>query len=292
MPLARADQALAFTEPARRGEHQRERELGGGFGEHVGRVRHDDIARRERGEVEVVHADRAVRDDLELRSPIEDARVDPIEQQAHERVGVRELHVIDPDVPFRGNVDRGAGKCRGHERCQIDRQGRGRDDVHGRSIAVPRAALLAAGTNSCWSTRAGTVLDMNKLATLFPMLLVAACGDDGGTGTPVDSGGSNMDAGSAAKVVAVACPATPAATVMTVNGTDSFMPMNTTISTGGVVKFVMSTLHNVEPNPIAPMSDPNTRVNFGETKCLRFDAAGAYGIYCTTHSFAGTITVQ
>jgi len=132
---------------------------------------------------------------------------------------------------------------------------------------------------------------MKRFAILFPMLLVG-CGDDGGTGTPVDSGGSNMDGGSAAKVVAVTCPATPAATVMTTNTTTAFMPMNTTISTGGVVKFVMSTMHNVEPNPIAPMSDPATRVNFGETKCLRFDQAGAYGIYCSVHSFAGTITVQ
>lgn len=101
-----------------------------------------------------------------------------------------------------------------------------------------------------------------------------------------------MDAGSAAKVVSVTCPATVAATVMTTNAVDAFMPAATTISAGGVVKFVMSTMHDVAPNPIAAMSDPATVVDFGETKCLRFDVAGTYGIYCTTHSFAGTITVQ
>jgi plastocyanin len=133
---------------------------------------------------------------------------------------------------------------------------------------------------------------MKQLAIVVSMLLTA-CGDDGGTGTPpVDSGGSNMDAAMAAKVVAVTCPATPAATVMTTNAVDAFMPMNTTISVGGVVRFVMSTNHNLEPNPIAAMSDPATRVDYGETKCLRFDAAGTYGIYCAAHSFAGTITVQ
>lgn len=132
---------------------------------------------------------------------------------------------------------------------------------------------------------------MKSLVMLLPIALFA-CGDDGGSSPPVDSAGGGDGSGSAAKVVAVTCPATPAATVMTVNLTDSFMPMNTTISVGGVVKFVMATTHNVAPNPIAPMSDPGTVVNFGETKCLRFDAAGAYGIYCTTHSFAGTITVQ
>src|SRR5688500_4660660 len=105
---------------------------------------------------------------------------------------------------------------------------------------------------------------MKRLALLFPMILVG-CGDDGGTGTPMDSGGSNTDM-MAAKVVAVTCPGTPAATVTTVNTTDAFMPMNTTISVGGIVRFVMSSGHNVEPNPIAPMSDPATRVGFGETK--------------------------
>ena len=70
------------------------------------------------------------------------------------------------------------------------------------------------------------------------------------------------------------------------------MPAATTIPVGGVVKFVMSSLHDVAPNPIAPMSDPATVVPFGQTKCLRFDAAGAYGIYCEAHSFAGTITVS
>jgi plastocyanin len=131
---------------------------------------------------------------------------------------------------------------------------------------------------------------MKRIALLFPMMLVA-CGDDGGTQTPVDSGGSGVDM-AAAKVVSVTCPATPAATVTTTNAVDAFMPMNSTISAGGVVRFVMSTNHNVEPNPIAAMSDPATRVDYGETKCLRFDAPGTYGIYCAAHSFAGTITVQ
>lgn len=132
---------------------------------------------------------------------------------------------------------------------------------------------------------------MKRVALLFPMALFA-CGDDGGSGTPIDAAGSGSDAGSAAKVMTVTCPATPDATVTTVNTTDAFMPMNTTISVGGTVKFVMSTMHNVEPNPIAAMSDPGTRVDYGETKCLKFSAAGTYGIYCATHSFAGTITVQ
>jgi plastocyanin len=131
---------------------------------------------------------------------------------------------------------------------------------------------------------------MKRFALLFPLALFA-CGDDGGTGTPVDSAGSNTDM-SSATVMSVTCPGTPNATVMTVNTTDAYMPMATTIPVGGVVKFMMSSLHNVEPNPIAATTDPGTRVGYGETKCLKFTAAGTYGIYCATHSFAGTITVQ
>ena len=93
------------------------------------------------------------------------------------------------------------------------------------------------------------------------------------------------------KVVEIACPASPAATVMTVNGTDSYMPMATTVSVGAVVRFVMSTFHNVAPNTIGT-SDPGLMVGFGATKCLKFNAAGTFSFFCTSHSFAGTVTVQ
>ena len=121
VPLARADEALAFAEAAGGGEHQREGELRGGLGQNVGRVRRHDVSRGERAEVEVVHADRTVRDDLELGRALEDARVDPIEQQAHERVGVGEVHTIDADVPRCGDIDGRPGQRGGHESGQIDR---------------------------------------------------------------------------------------------------------------------------------------------------------------------------
>lgn len=131
---------------------------------------------------------------------------------------------------------------------------------------------------------------MKRLA--FAALLLAACGgDDGGSVTP-DAATTTPDSGTAAKVVAVTCPATPAATVMAVNGTDAYMPMSTTISVGQIVRFQISSFHDVTPNTIAPLTDPAIQVSPGQTKCLQFNQAGTYGFYCSPHGFTGSITVN
>ncbi|HEY5949887.1 MAG TPA: plastocyanin/azurin family copper-binding protein [Kofleriaceae bacterium] len=121
-------------------------------------------------------------------------------------------------------------------------------------------------------------------------LLFAACGGDDGGGVTADAA-KTPDAATN-KVVAVTCPTTADATVMTTNGSFSFMPAATPLALNGVVKFVMSSEHNVVPNTIAPMTDPGLMVNFGETKCLKFTAVGTFGFACGPHSFAGTVTVQ
>ena len=130
---------------------------------------------------------------------------------------------------------------------------------------------------------------MTRLA-LAALLLAACGGDDGGSVTP-DAATQTTDA-AAARVVSVTCPATPAATVMTVNSSDSYMPMATTVSVGSIVKFQMSSSHDVTPNPIGGMTDNAIAVTFGQTKCLQFNQAGTYGFYCSPHGFTGTITVQ
>ena len=59
-----ADEPVALGDPPQEREHQSDRELGGRPRQHVGRVRDDDAALRGRGlEVDVVDADRVVRDD-------------------------------------------------------------------------------------------------------------------------------------------------------------------------------------------------------------------------------------
>lgn len=127
-------------------------------------------------------------------------------------------------------------------------------------------------------------------ALLGLLVAMAACGDDGGGMTVADAAVS-IDA-STNKVVEIACPALPAATVMTVNTNDtSYMPSATTIAVGGIVKFVMSTFHDAGPNPIAT-SDPGLVVGFGATKCLKFNSVGTFGFFCSAHAFAGTITVN
>jgi len=128
---------------------------------------------------------------------------------------------------------------------------------------------------------------MTRIA-LAALLLAACGGDDSGGGTP---DAKLADAANTAKVQAVTCPTTADATVMTSTTADAYVPMATTVPVNAVVKFVMPASHNVAPNT-QTTTDPNLSVNFSETKCLKFTAAGTYGFYCTPHGFTGTITVQ
>jgi plastocyanin len=131
---------------------------------------------------------------------------------------------------------------------------------------------------------------MTRLA-LAALVLAACGGDDGGDNTPMADAAVQPD-GSTAKVVTVQCPASPAATVTTSNLADAYHPMATTISVNGIVKFEMSSSHNVAPNPIAANTDDGLSVGFGQTRCLQFKEAGTYGFMCTPHGFVGTVTVQ
>lgn len=128
---------------------------------------------------------------------------------------------------------------------------------------------------------------MTRLA-LAALLLSACGGDDGGSsGTP--DAGNTADANTN-KVQAVTCPATVDATVTTKPSGESYDPMMTTVPVNAIVKFEMPGDHHVAPNPTS--GDPGLSVGFGETKCLKFTAAGTYGFYCTPHGFSGTIVVQ
>ncbi len=120
------------------------------------------------------------------------------------------------------------------------------------------------------------------------VLVLAACGGDPDPATP--DAASTADA-STNKVQAVTCPTTADATVTTSATIDAYDPMSTTVPVNAVVKFVMPAAHNVVPNT-QTTSDPGLSVNFGETKCLKFTAAGSYGFYCAPHGFTGTIVVQ
>ena len=127
-----------------------------------------------------------------------------------------------------------------------------------------------------------------RVCTLLAMLITfAACG---GSDNP-----ANPDAaidGPGPSVRTVTCPPGQQPTVTATDGNDTtYMPPSTTISVGGLVKFVMPPTHNVAPNSIRP-SDPGIHVDFGKTACLEFSKAGTFSFICTSHSFAGTIVVQ
>jgi plastocyanin len=127
---------------------------------------------------------------------------------------------------------------------------------------------------------------------VFAVLLLAACGGDDGGGMVTPDAAKVIDAAPTNKVMTVTCPATVDATVMTTNTSFSFMPMSNTVPLNGVVKFVMSTDHNVAPNPMAALTDSGLMVGFGQTACLKFTATGTYGFLCAPHGFVGTVTVQ
>ena len=128
---------------------------------------------------------------------------------------------------------------------------------------------------------------MRVCCSLAVLIAFAACGGSDNPGTA----DASVD-GAAPSVRTITCPPGQQPMVMTSDSNDTaYMPSSTTISVGGIVKFMMSPSHNVAPNTIRP-SDPGLHVDFGKTACLEFDKAGTFSFICTTHSFAGTVVVQ
>jgi hypothetical protein len=117
------------------------------------------------------------------------------------------------------------------------------------------------------------------------LLVIAGCDTGGGGGT--------IDAAPDAPPIPVEtlddCPAFVAGTVE--DSPTMFIPKETTITVGQVVKFVITSEHFVIPNTLTT-TDPALMVARGETKCFRFNVPGTYGFLCGVHSFTGTITVQ
>ncbi|MGE5186847.1 MAG: hypothetical protein ACM31C_32560 [Acidobacteriota bacterium] len=114
-------------------------------------------------------------------------------------------------------------------------------------------------------------------------LVLAACGG---------SSSSKSDAPMQASqtVNQVTCPATPDATVTTTDATFAYSPNAVTINQNGIVKFTMSSIHDVVPNSTG--SDPGLMVGFNTTACLQFTAKGTFGFHCMPHGFTGTVTVN
>jgi plastocyanin len=125
---------------------------------------------------------------------------------------------------------------------------------------------------------------MSARLSLVLVSVLAACGDDGGTTTP-------MDAPPVTTTVSQVnpCPATVDATVIT-TGANMYMPMMTTITQGQVVKFTMNAAHDVAP--LNAQSEAALAVPLGAERCFRFTAAKTHTFKCTPHGFTGTIVVN
>jgi plastocyanin len=79
-------------------------------------------------------------------------------------------------------------------------------------------------------------------------------------------------------------------TIVTENNMFDYIPMMRTIDQNDVLRFDMSSTHNVVPT--ASGSDPGLVVGFSQTKCLKFTATGVFTFRCTSHDFVGTVTVN
>src|SRR5688572_30781066 len=125
-----------------------------------------------------------------------------------------------------------------------------------------------------------------SLAALF--VAAAACGGSGGGGDDDDTPDAPVQQATVVEVNP--CPATPDATVIT-TGAFMYMPKDTTITQGQVVKFEMDPSHDVAPSRNMS-TDPGLKVGFGATKCLRFTTAGTFNYFCTPHGFTGSVVVN
>ena len=120
-PVAGADRGDRLGQLARRGEQQREGEVGGGVGEHVRRVADRDAARRGGVEVDVVVADRVVGDRPQPRAALDQRRVDPVGEQRQQTLGVRRAGgsssaaAAGARARRRPRDARAAGRARGRE---------------------------------------------------------------------------------------------------------------------------------------------------------------------------------
>jgi plastocyanin len=151
------------------------------------------------------------------------------------------------------------------------------------------------------------------------LVLLAACGDDGGDGHDHDAAATHdasaidalvpdadptaPDAPAApdaapSAVVEVSCSgATIAVTVTAPSFAYVFTPDDGapadqyTIAVDDIVQFTMPGSHDATSGPPnAP--DGQFATGFGQTKCFQFTATGSYPFHCTPHDFDATLIVE
>lgn len=119
------------------------------------------------------------------------------------------------------------------------------------------------------------------------MVLLTGC-ETGGGGESVTVDAA-PDTPPVAVVALSSCPSTVAADI--IDSPTAFIPKDSTISIGQVVRFTITAEHFVIPNTLKT-TDPALMVSRGQTKCFKFNVAGTYNFLCGVHSFPGSIIVQ
>ncbi len=156
-------------------------------------------------------------------------------------------------------------------------------------------------------------MKLYELAILITTLL-AGCGDDGSGPTPIDAAvidaaaidaaaidARPIDAGldarmidaAPATVVVVPCAGAAIASDVTAPGF-AYTITDNTVAVNAIVRFTMPGIHNAISGTVSGgmgTADGQFRVDFSQTKCLRFTAAGTFPFYCGPHLFTGSLTV-
>ena len=123
-----------------------------------------------------------------------------------------------------------------------------------------------------------------RLSLVLISSLFAACGGGSDSKSP---DAATTDAPPATIVRVDPCPGTVAVTITTEAA--KFSDPAVTITQGQVVKIVSTASHPVGPNT---GTEATLTVPEGQTRCFQFTATGTFGIRCTFHGYAGTITVN
>jgi plastocyanin len=125
-----------------------------------------------------------------------------------------------------------------------------------------------------------------KKAFISALMFAAACGSS----SSGDDDDVPADTAQQQSTIETVTPCTGESATVITQAASVYVPKDTTISVGQIVKFEMNPMHDVAPKTAA--DDPNLKVGLGQTKCLKFTAAGTFNFKCSPHGFTGSITVQ
>lgn len=128
--------------------------------------------------------------------------------------------------------------------------------------------------------KSGRILSFSSL--VLTLGLASACSsssEETPDASPDGSGGGGV------KAEVVPCTAAATKQITTSDTEAKFTPAAMTVTKGTLVKFVLSSQHDVHSGTLFTIAK-------GQTECVKFNEAGTYTFFCAPHGFTGTVTVQ